>query len=1254
MAFFTLLTGLFFAARSHAGIDLEVRIYRFAENGYVFYTPLNTNALAPAAPLGTYFIYSPHQPTNGSWRMLELTANGFDTTGGSESVANTFNALVDQITNGLWTIMYTNSVVTNFYYFKVNAGTITSNMIPVVAVTNPADNASNVTNQPVFSWTGPAGWSGTIDVFDLWMNANNNWQYQAGASLPSSQTSWPSPVVLPDGHNYFNVTYRSNSAAFFTATTPTNTASQPIVGWATHSYLESFADVDFNVVHIINPFDAHLVARYNFENPGSPGEDSSGQGNNNNCTSSSGGSPVPDTASSDAAVGAFARRFYGDTSICFTDGGSAFPNLSNAISGSFTITAWVKTTSSVGVDDDDAYWGMPIWYADGTGANYTEPLSITGSKAAFTVHDGAGNPTTVHSTTSVNNGTYHFIAVTRNKTTGLMSLYVDGVLEDTATGTTATLMPATYFDIASGNAHYTGLVDDLRIYSTNLTAGNIATIFGTPPGTPLADALDGSGFVWTTGGDANWFTQTSETHDNVDAAQSGVIGDDRSTWIQTTVTGPGTLNFWWNVDSDDFLSYDYLEFTVDGNYENDIGGSWGWDYYTLALGAGTHTLRWTYYKDSSDAAGADAGFLDEVSFTPAALPVITFQPIDQTNYSGYAATLVANATSNPEASWQWYKVGSGAIAGATSSFYIITNSGTAAVAGSYYAVASNAGGSINTRTAVVTFVSAPLPPDWSKAFKTQLSGNFDNPRTNYGIASLVDGSGNIYSANSFTGTNYQTTNTFVSGPGRFASGLFKHTATGTPLWGQAITNNGAGNSYPQCVAKAPGDGVYMSGVFLGTNRIGTNILQTAQDVSAIYLARFDAAGNVLWIRTFGGTNSQFQSYHQLASDAAGNVTISALGNNFVNFGTTNVLLNGQRGVLAQYDANGNIRWVARPSGWIQYMTYDNARLYVVFGGSETNYIGGLTNTSDRKYTIAALTATNGQALWLRSVGSAASDGNPAGLSDDMPAISVSSSNIFLSATAWGSNATFGALSVAWSAPNGQYLARYNTNGTPELAIPFGGTNTWPWAAVADPAGNVYITGDFDGYATFGNKVIGGPRLGGIGEAFRGQTFLAKFDRNGNNLWVRQAQSETPTSFVNVRDIALASDGVWICGFVNYYGNFGTNINNRVYGPETVIGFPFGYLNYYVGGYLAKVTESSGVTGLPVTLLNPLTTGGNFQFQFLSQAGFSHHILYRTNLATGLDWRTNATVSGDGSTKTVNVPLSAFGPAQQGFIRVSTQ
>src|SRR5262245_2714522 len=73
----------------------------------------------------------------------------------------------------------------------------------------------------------------------------------------------------------------------------------------------------------------------------------------------------------------------------------------------------------------------------------------------------------------------------------------------------------------------------------------------------LSAALDGTGLVWTTGGSAVWTGQTVVTHDGVDAAASGAITANQQSWVQTTVSGPGTIAWWWQASSE--MDYDFLE-----------------------------------------------------------------------------------------------------------------------------------------------------------------------------------------------------------------------------------------------------------------------------------------------------------------------------------------------------------------------------------------------------------------------------------------------------------------------------------------------------------------------------------------------------------------------------------------------------------------------------------------------------------------------------------------------------------------------
>jgi hypothetical protein len=137
-----------------------------------------------------------------------------------------------------------------------------------------------------------------------------------------------------------------------------------------------------------------------------------------------------------------------------------------------------------------------------------------------------------------------------------------------------------------------------------------------PPGGTLSlgDAVDNTSLTWTTGGNANWFGQTTTSYYDGDAAESGNISDSQSTWIQTTVTGPINLGFYWKVSSES--NYDYLMFKIDGfEQPGKISGNVGWTKKMYSIPSGAHTVRWDYTKDNSVSGGSDTGWLDKVTLT---------------------------------------------------------------------------------------------------------------------------------------------------------------------------------------------------------------------------------------------------------------------------------------------------------------------------------------------------------------------------------------------------------------------------------------------------------------------------------------------------------------------------------------------------------------------------------------------------------------------------------------------------------------
>jgi len=139
-------------------------------------------------------------------------------------------------------------------------------------------------------------------------------------------------------------------------------------------------------------------------------------------------------------------------------------------------------------------------------------------------------------------------------------------------------------------------------------------------GLPLAVAVNNSNCVWTTGGAAPWFGQTSVSDSGLGSAQSGVIGGGQESWLQGvfTFSQPMLINFWWNVSCQ---SPNALTFSINGTTLESISGtSSGWKQMQFILPAGTSTNLWTYTKQFNDSPigtpFADCGWVEQVTLSP--------------------------------------------------------------------------------------------------------------------------------------------------------------------------------------------------------------------------------------------------------------------------------------------------------------------------------------------------------------------------------------------------------------------------------------------------------------------------------------------------------------------------------------------------------------------------------------------------------------------------------------------------------------
>ncbi|MBC8096126.1 MAG: LamG domain-containing protein, partial [Akkermansiaceae bacterium] len=550
-----LTTFLAMPAPARADLDFTLSV----THGYDFYYPGVGLGVDPAPE--TY--HRIESPSGLFWKNT-----GTNNDGNPFFITNNLNAVISEFTNGLWKF-YSNkeSASETVYFFKVSVTGLTTNVFGDIQIIYPVNGSSDVENQPTFHWTGPS------NLPNLYLSAYNSPPNTTSYSVspPSTTTNWTTSGTLANGDNELYISYNDYNFAGFVCSTPTNALGQTLPGWVLHPQIATYGFSFFSVTGSSITSSGHTnVAHYDFEENSVFATDLSGSGNDINGAASFGGGTAYTT--NDAASGTYAAFFSNNGG---TGAGWLTPptNLLATLTRSFSVSVWLKTSQISGNDNDEGRFGNAgiISAFSGPGDNWVVPMSLTGSKLAFAT--GGGSPQTLHSSALINTGAYVHLAVTRDHFSGEKKIYINGQLDNTGMGSTAILDSSTALDIGYNNGvGLQGGLDDIQIYSGVLSASEVESLYNNP-GTSISD-ISGNGtdfntalennFVWTTGGDAPWFTQSTTTYDGIDAAQSGMIGHDQYSLLETTVTGPGTLSFWWFVSSDDYDGYDRLEFSIDG------------------------------------------------------------------------------------------------------------------------------------------------------------------------------------------------------------------------------------------------------------------------------------------------------------------------------------------------------------------------------------------------------------------------------------------------------------------------------------------------------------------------------------------------------------------------------------------------------------------------------------------------------------------------------------------------------------------
>jgi hypothetical protein len=319
--------------------------------------------------------------------------------------------------------------------------------------------------------------------------------------------------------------------------------------------------------------------------------------------------------------------------------------------------------------------------------------------------------------------------------------------------------------------------------------------------------------------------------------------------------------------------------------------------------------------------------------------------------------------------------------------------------------------------------------------------------------------------------------------------LARYDGTGNRLW---ILQFGSSSSdYPYGAASDSAGGVYLSGYTYG--KLGGTSAGGSPDA---WIARYDGAGNQLWIRQLGTSSADWG--RTAAPDSAGGVYVGGATEGSLgapNSGSSDVW-------LGRFDNAGNPLWIhqfgtSRSEGASAVALVSSGGVYSA--GTTFGKLGG--SNAGREDAWLARHDSTGNLLWIRQFGTSQTDEIWAAAEDSTGGVYVS-------------GRTFGGLGGPSAGLSDAWLARFDGAGN-QLWIRQFGTPGFDRARAAAPdsTGGVYVAGATDG-------TLGSSNMGDY------DAWLSRFDGSGNQLGILQIGT---VSWDDARAVAPAPGGVYVSG-----------------------------------------------------------------------------------------------------------------------------
>jgi hypothetical protein len=292
--------------------------------------------------------------------------------------------------------------------------------------------------------------------------------------------------------------------------------------------------------------------------------------------------------------------------------------------------------------------------------------------------------------------------------------------------------------------------------------------------------------------------------------------------------------------------------------------------------------------------------------------------------------------------------------------------------------------------------------------------------------------------------------------------LAKYDSAGHVLW--ATSPNGTfDNDLSIGIATDIDGGLFITGHYGGDSlQLGATTLFHTSLTSNwdVYLAKYDAAGNVLWARgsrspTLTNVPEYQESAAAVVSDASGNVYIAGtFFNDSITFGGITLLPgdSNYHSYLVKYDSVGNQQWAKIPKSGHVFVSgmaiYMNRDVYI------TGYFGDSISSFDEIFYVTKLDSS-GNTLWTRNVTGCIYSGGYSVVTD-------SNGNVFVSGFFEWDSLTIGGIHsvLEVGGPDPMFIFSFDSSGNIlcTTLLPSGGDDQSGIAVGNNGVG--YVTGDF--------------------------------------------------------------------------------------------------------------------------------------------------------------------------------------------------